>query len=89
MLRPGGETAVEKTKRILHIDPSYEVVYFILGERTTIKSTVSLKAAIRLLQNNEEFDLIISEPQEMAILNSKWSKKSEEVYLPMEATEGR
>jgi hypothetical protein len=48
-----------------------------------------LKTAIRLLQDNVEFDLIISEPQEMAILNSKWSKKSEEGSLLKEATEGR
>jgi hypothetical protein len=62
---------VRKTRRILHIDPAYQIVYFILGERTSIRSTVPLKTAIRLLQENEEFDLIISEPQKMAILNSK------------------
>ena len=80
---------MKKTKKILHIDPSYQVVYFILGERTSIRSTLPLKTAIRLLQDNVEFDLIISEPQEMAILNSKWSKKSAEGSLLKEATEGR
>ena len=79
---------MKKTKRILHIDPDYQVVYFILGERTIIRSTVPLRTAIRLLQENGEFDLIISEPQEMAILNSGWSKKSEEVSLLKEGTEG-
>jgi hypothetical protein len=81
-------TAVKNIKRILHIDPSYQVVYFIFGERTIIRSTVPLKTAIRLLRDNEEFDLIISEPQEMAILNSGWSKKSEEVSPLKEETEG-
>ncbi len=57
----------------MHIDPDYRVIYFILGERINIRSTVPLKTAIRLLQDNGEFDLIISEPQEMAILNSQWS----------------
>ena len=66
---------MKKTRKILHIDPAYQVVYFILGERTVIKSTVPLKTAIRLLRDNEEFDLIISEPQKMAILDSKWSQK--------------
>jgi hypothetical protein len=62
---------VKKNKRILHIDSAYQIVYFILGERTSIKSTVPLKTAIRLLRENGEFDLIISEPQKMAILDSK------------------
>ena len=88
MIKLGGGTAVKKIKRILHIDPSYQVVYFIFGERTIIRSTVPLKTAIRLLRDNEEFDLIISEPQEMAILNSGWSKKPEEASLLKGENEG-
>ncbi len=74
---------VRKTRRILHIDPAYQIVYFILGERTSIRSTVPLKTAIRLLQENGEFDLIISEPQKMAILNSKLA------YDPPRTGDGR
>ena len=66
--------AVKKNTRILHIDPSYQVVYFILGERTVIKSAVPLETAIRLLKNSEEFDLIISEPQDRAMLNPDCSE---------------
>jgi hypothetical protein len=62
---------VKKNKRILHIDPAYQIFYFIFGERTIIRSTVPLKTAIRLLQEDGDFDLIISEPQKMAILDSK------------------
>jgi hypothetical protein len=61
--------AVKKPTRILHIDPSYQVVYFVFGQGTVIKSTVPLETAIRLLKDGEEFDLIISEPQELALLN--------------------
>ena len=65
---------MKKPTRILHIDPSYQVVYFILGHGTLIKSTVPLETAIRLLKNSEEFDLIISEPQDMALLNPDCSE---------------
>ncbi|MBI5604905.1 MAG: hypothetical protein HY879_16320 [Deltaproteobacteria bacterium] len=52
---------------ILHIDQDYQVSYWILRGKAKIVSSVSLKQAIDLLKTNE-FDLIFSEPQNLAIL---------------------
>jgi hypothetical protein len=60
---------MEKTFKILHIDPKYDVIYCRIKKGAFIKSKVSLKAAISLLKN-ERFDLIISEPHHRAILDS-------------------
>ncbi len=54
--------------KILHIDNQYEGFYMIIKERATIRSCLSLKEIISLLKK-EEFDLILFEPQNMAILN--------------------
>jgi hypothetical protein len=53
--------------KILHIDPDYQVTSFFISENLTIKSTISLEKTIQLL-NNENFDLILSEPHQKAIL---------------------
>ena len=55
--------------KILHIDNQYEGFYMIIKEGVTIRSSLCLKEIIKLLKK-EEFDLILSEPQNMAILNT-------------------
>ena len=59
------------TIKILHLDREYQGLYWIIQERTTITSTVSLDEAVRLLKN-EAFDLIVSEPHHLFILNSPY-----------------
>jgi len=59
--------------KILHIDADYRVFYFIIRDKTLIKSTVALETALSLLKN-EKFDLILSEPQNMAILTPQTNK---------------
>jgi hypothetical protein len=51
----------------MHINSQYEALYVIIHDGTLIKSTVPLKTAISMLKN-EKFDLILAEPQNMAIL---------------------
>jgi len=51
----------------MHIDGDYRVVYILIREGALIQSTVSLEAALTMLKN-DQFDLILSEPQNMAIL---------------------
>jgi hypothetical protein len=56
-----------KPIKILHINPKFEVIYCLIQEGVFLKSRVSLDSAVSLLKN-EEFDLIISEPHQRAIL---------------------
>ena len=58
---------MENQIKILHIAPDYKIVYFIIRKGASIHSTVSLEQALGLLKK-EEFDLIISEPHNKAIL---------------------
>ena len=56
--------------KILHIGPDFpdfKVTYFIKHPRGIINSPVPLKQTIQLLKT-EEFDLILSEPHNKAIL---------------------
>ena len=53
--------------KILHIDPDFIITYFIKHPGVLIHSFVSLNEAIQLLKT-EEFDLILSEPHNKAIL---------------------
>jgi hypothetical protein len=64
---------MDKTLKILHINPKYDVIYCLIKKGAFIKSKVSLKAAISLLKT-ERFDLIISEPHHRAILDSMDAK---------------
>ena len=57
-----------KSIKILHIDGQYEGFYMIIQEGITIRSQVNLKEIVKLLKT-EEFDLILSEPHNKAILN--------------------
>ena len=55
------------TKSIFYLDQDYQVTcWFIQGE-TKLSSPVTIPQAIQLLKNHE-FDLIISDPQKIAIL---------------------
>ena len=56
--------------KILHIDPDYQITYFIYRDRSSIRTSVSMETAIELLKK-EDFDLIISEPHNKAILKNK------------------
>jgi hypothetical protein len=56
--------------KILHIDPDYRITYFIFRSRLNIRSSVPLQTAIELLKN-EDFDLIVSEPHNKAILKEQ------------------
>jgi hypothetical protein len=58
---------MEEPIKIMHIDGDYRVVYILIREGALIQSTVSLEAALTMLKN-DKFDLILSEPQNMAIL---------------------
>lgn len=53
--------------KILHIDPDFKVTYFIKHPGGIIRSLISLQQAIQLLKT-DEFDLILSEPDNKAIM---------------------
>jgi hypothetical protein len=57
--------------KIIHIDREYRVVYWIFLESGIIKSTVSLSGIVNLLKK-ERFDLIISEPHSLYIMDSPY-----------------
>ena len=59
--------AMKPPIKILHIDPEYQVSYFILRDGSFIQSSVPRESAIALLRK-EHFDLIISEPHHRAVL---------------------
>jgi hypothetical protein len=54
--------------KILHIDPDFRITYFIKNPGSIIRSHVPLKEAIELLKT-QQFDLILSEPHNKAILS--------------------
>lgn len=56
-------------KLIFHLDQEYQVTYWVIQEDVKISSQVTIPQAIQLLKNIE-FDLIISDPQKIAILKS-------------------
>jgi hypothetical protein len=53
--------------KIMHIDPEYKITYFIKRPGSFIRSQLSLEKAINLLKT-EKIDLILSEPDNKAIL---------------------
>ena len=55
--------------KILHIDPDYQTTYLIYRSRSSIRTTIPLGIAIKMLKS-EEFDLVISEPHNRAILKN-------------------
>lgn len=53
--------------KILHITTDYQVIYMILFDGVRIKTPLPLEIALSMLEN-EKFDLILFEPQDMAVL---------------------
>jgi hypothetical protein len=56
--------------KILHIDPDYQVTFFLYRSGISTHSLISLEQAVHLLKT-EKFDLILSEPHHQAILNPR------------------
>jgi len=56
--------------KILHVDPDFKVTYFIYGPGSSIRTPVPLQTAIELLKK-VDFDLILSEPHNKAILKKE------------------
>ena len=54
--------------KILHIDASWKVIYILIRGGALVKTAVSIKTALTLLKK-QKFDLILSEPQNIAILD--------------------
>jgi hypothetical protein len=65
---------MNKTIKILHIDPDFRVTYFIQHEGVLISSCITQEQAISLLKS-DDLDLILSEPHNKAILNPKGDSK--------------
>lgn len=61
---------MEQPIKILHVDPEFKVTYLIYLPGSSIQSTVPLRKAIDLLKT-VDFDLILSEPHNKAILNKQ------------------
>jgi hypothetical protein len=59
---------MNKLIKILHVDSNWQVIYILIRDGILIKSIVPLEKAISMLQD-EKFDLIISEPQKIALLD--------------------
>jgi hypothetical protein len=56
--------------KILHIDPEYRITHLIYRDNSSIRTSVPLQTAIELLRK-EDFDLILSEPHNKAILKKQ------------------
>jgi hypothetical protein len=61
---------MDQSVKILHIDPDFKVTYLIYQQGSSIRSSVPLETAIALLKS-EDFDLILSEPHNKAILKKE------------------
>jgi len=61
---------MEQPIKILHVDPDFKVTYIIYRTGISIYLTVPLEKTINLLKT-ENFDLILSEPHNKAILNNQ------------------
>jgi hypothetical protein len=55
---------------ILYIDQDYQIFYWLIQDGSRIISKVSLPGAIEFLNSNE-FDLILSEPQNLAVIKNQ------------------
>ena len=60
---------VKKIVKILHIDRDWKVTYFIIRKGILMKSYISLEATLSMVKK-DFFDLILSEPQKLAILKA-------------------
>jgi hypothetical protein len=76
MLFSKGGRIMSKLIKIMHIDPDYQTTYFIYRPGSSIRTSVPLSTAIALLKK-DDFDLIISEPHNKAILRKQPLGESE------------
>jgi len=65
-----GGRIMSRLIKILHIDPDYQVTYLIYRHRSSDRTSVPLETALMLLKK-EDFDLIVSEPHNKAILKKQ------------------
>lgn len=66
---------MDRSVTILYIDQDYQISHWTLRGQDKTINLVPLPQAIELLKTNE-FDLIFSEPQNMAILKSPLGKSA-------------
>ena len=66
---------MDRPVTILYIDQDYQISHWTLRGKDKTISQVPLPQAIELLKS-KEFDLIFSEPQNMAILKSPLGKSA-------------
>jgi hypothetical protein len=59
---------MKKLIKILHVDPNWKVIYILIRGGALVKTAVSMDMALTLLAKLK-FDLIISEPQNIAIMD--------------------
>jgi hypothetical protein len=57
---------MNKPTKILHIDGRWEVTYILIKEGVSVKSPLPLEWAVKMLKT-QVFDLIVSEPQDLAV----------------------
>jgi hypothetical protein len=69
-MKDEGGRFMPRLVKILHIDPDFKITYFIYRQGSSIRTSVPLETAIALLKK-EDFDLIISEPHNKAILKKE------------------
>ena len=60
---------MKKIVKILHIDRNWKITYLIIRKGGLMKSRVSLEATLAMVKK-DLFDLILSEPQNLAILKA-------------------
>jgi shikimate kinase len=63
---------VKEIVKILHIDRNWKITYVIIRKGILMKSRVSLEATLAMVKK-DLFDLILSEPQNLAILKA-WNR---------------
>ncbi len=66
---------MEMPRRILYIDPSWKAMLILIRKGIMIKSIISLKTALSLLKK-QNFDLLLTDPLNMSILNPQESIKN-------------
>jgi hypothetical protein len=60
---------VKEIVKILHIDRNWKITYLVIRKGILMKSRVSLETTLSMVKK-DLFDLILSEPQNLAILKA-------------------
>jgi hypothetical protein len=60
---------VKEIVKILHIDRNWKITYVIIRKGILMKSRISLKSTLAMVKK-DFFDLILSEPQNLALLKT-------------------